>query len=125
MQPPHGKKAHPAPIRPHIFCAVCVLAGPIILKCPFTVYKDGDFLAVFGGTGDVGVGGTDHHVLVDGGVVQALFHQLGTGHGASALDVGGVACAKGNVAGGVLVKQRVEEQHAAAVDGAGGGFCLV
>src|SRR5699024_5037422 len=61
-----------------------------------------------------------HHVLVDGRVVQPLFQQLGAGHAAAACNVGGVAGAKGDVAGGVLVKQGVVEQHAAFADGAGG-----
>ena len=67
----------------------------------------------------MGVGRADHDILVDGGVVEAFFQQLGARQRSAALDVGGVARAERNVAGGVFVKQRVIEQHAAAVDGAG------
>ena len=55
---------------------------------------------------------------MDSGIVQALGQQLGAVHLAAALDVGGIASAKGNVAGGIFIKQGVIEQHAALVDGA-------
>ena len=58
---------------------------------------------------------------MDGRVVQALLHQVVAGHGGAAFDVRGITRAKGNVAGGVLVKQRIEEQHTAPVNGAGCG----
>ena len=64
---------------------------------------------------------TDHHILMDGGLVHAALFQLLLGQAGAALGGAGVAGTKGDVAGSVLIEQGAVEQRAAAVDGAGCG----
>ena len=64
---------------------------------------------------------TDHHILMDGGLVHAAFFQLLFGQAGAALGGAGVAGTKGDVAGSVLIEQGAVEQRAATVDGAGCG----
>ena len=89
-----------------ILCFLCYGCGTCfaVSECPFTVGEDGHFFAVLGGADDVGIRRADHDILMDSGIVQALGQQLGAVHLAAALDVGGIASAKGNVAGSVFIK---------------------
>ena len=61
--------------------------------------------------------GAHHDVLVDGGLVHAPGQQLVLAQAGAVGGGAGIAGTKGDVAGGVLVKQGVVEQLAAAVDG--------
>lgn len=91
------------------------------LQHPDAVFKQRHGAAIAAFAGDAAVLCTDHHVLVQGGVVHAAGCQFLLGKAGAAHGGAGVAVAKGDVAGSVLVKQGVVEQLAAAVNGAGGG----
>ena len=84
------------------------------LQHPDAVFKQRHSAAIAAFTGDAAVLCTDHHVLVQGGVVHAAGCQLLLGKAGAAHGGAGVAVAKGDVAGSVLVKQGVVEQLAAA-----------
>ena len=88
------------------------------LQHPDAVFKQRHGAAVAAFAGDAAVLCTDHHVLMQGGVVHAAGCQLFLGKAGAAHGSAGVAVAKSDVAGGILVKQGIVEQLAAAVDGA-------
>ena len=69
--------------------------------------------------GDMAVLGTHHDVLVDGGLVHAPGQQLVLGQAGAIGGGAGIAGAKGDVTGSVLIEEGAVEQRAAAVDGAG------
>ena len=85
--------------------------------CEISVYEYRDLPSVVGGAGDVQVRRAHHEVHVGDGVVEAPGLQLVLAHLLAALQAG-IRLAEGDVAGGVLVEQRVLEQDLLVGDGA-------
>ena len=79
---------------------------------PFALTEDRNGPAIAGDRVDVHVGGADHKVHVEHGIVDAQGAALLQGHGLVALDRIGKAHAQRQMAGGVLIEQGVVKQQA-------------
>jgi hypothetical protein len=96
--------------------------GSGVLGCwrasdPVAVAHEGFAGAVGVEAVDVHGGAADHPVDVDEAFVGAELGELGVGHFFAIDEAGGVGLAEGDVAGGVLVKERVPEEDAGLGDG--------